>query len=121
MGNDDVVLPVGDGNELDNLILRAFLVFLRLGVHIRRADGDDRRAAVVDDVALLVEAFAQRFGQELNVPFRQGFQAVRIGHENFQVAAVFCTGNIFQHAVQQGRILPNIGILAGLVHIPCTG
>ena len=104
-----------DGNELDDFVLRAFLVFLGLGVHVRRADGDDRRAAVVDDVALFVQAFAQGFSQELDVPFGQGFQVIRIGHEDFQVAAVVLAGQEFEDTVEQGRVLPDIRVLAGVV------
>lgn len=109
--------PVFDGDELDDFVLRAFLVFLGLGVHVRRTDGNDRRAAVVDDVALFVQAFAQGFSQELDVPFGQGFRVVRIGHEDFQVAAVVLAGQEFEDAVEQGRVLPDIRILAGVVHV----
>ena len=73
MGNGDVVGPVFDGDELDDFVLRAFLVFLGLGVHIRRTDGDNRRAAVIDDVPLFVQSFAQGFSQKLDIPFGQGF------------------------------------------------
>ena len=117
MGDRDVVGPVFDGNELDDFVLRAFLMFLGLGVHVRRADGDDRRAAVVDDVALFVQAFAQGFSQELDVPFGQGFQVIRIGHEDFQVAAVVLAGQEFEDTVEQGRVLPYIRVLAGVVHV----
>ena len=117
MGDRDVVRPVFDGDELDDFVLRAFLVFLGLGVHVRRTDGDDRRAAVVDDVALFVQAFAQGFSQELDVPFGQGFQVVRIGHEDFQVAAVVLAGQEFEDAVEECRVLPDIRILAGVVHV----
>ena len=117
MGDRDVVRPVFDGDELDDFVLRAFLVFLGLGVHVRRTDGNDRRAAVVDDVALFVQAFAQGFSQKLDIPFGQGFQVVRIGHEDFQVAAVVLAGQEFEDAVEQGRVLPDIRILAGVVHV----
>ena len=73
MGDRDVVRPVFDGDELDDFVLRAFLVFLGLGVHIRRTDGDNRRAAVIDDVPLFVQSFAQGFSQKLDIPFGQGF------------------------------------------------
>ena len=107
MGYDQIIVPFLDGQELDDLVQRPFLVFLRLGMHIRRAHRYDRRAAIVGHVALLVEMLAQRFSQELDVPFGQGFQAVAIRHEYFYRAAVLRAGQVFQHAVEhQQKYLP---------------
>ena len=67
-------------------------MFLCLGVHVRRTDSHDGRTAVIDDMTLFVEPFAQGFCQKLDIPFRQGFQVVRIRHEDFQVPAMTSTG-----------------------------
>ena len=42
----EVIRPLLDLDKLNDLVELAFLMLLRLGVHVRRADSDERRAAV---------------------------------------------------------------------------
>lgn len=55
----EVIRPLLDLDKLNDLVELAFLMLLRLGVHVRRADSDERRAAVADFLALFVELLAE--------------------------------------------------------------
>ena len=93
-------------------------MLLCLRMHIGRADGDNRCAAVADFLALFIVLLAERFCEELNVPFRNRFQVVPVRHHDLNVAAVALGCCEFQCGVQHGGILEKIiRLLAGFVHI----
>ena len=92
-------------------------MLLRLRVHIRRADRNDRRTSVADFLALLVELLAERLGEQLNVPLGDGLQIVAIGHHDLDVAAVLLGCRKFQRGVEHRGILPEVVILTSLVHV----
>ena len=95
-------------------------MLLRLGVHIRRADSDERRTAIADFLAFLVVLFAEGLSEQLDVPFRNGLEIVAIRHHDFDVAAMLLRSSEFQGCVKHCRVLPDIIVLAGFVHVLST-
>ena len=65
----------------------AVLMLLCLRMHIRRTNRNNRRSTVVNYLTLTVAALAQRFRQQLHVPFAQRFQAHAVRHEHFNIAS----------------------------------
>ena len=90
-------------------------------MHIRRADGNDRRTPIADLSALLVELLAEGLSEELDIPLRDGLQIVAVGHHDLDVASVLLRRCKFQCSVQHRRILPEVVVLTCLVHRACAG
>ena len=90
-----LLLRVGNLQELYHLVQTAVLMLLRLRMHIRRANSNNRRSTVVNNLTLTVAALAQRFRQQLHVPFAQGFQAHAVRHEHFYITSALI-GHKFQ-------------------------
>ena len=92
-------------------------MLLRLGVHVARADSDERRAAVADLFAFFVELLAERLREELDVPLGDGLHVVAVRHHDFDVTAVLLGGSEFQERVEHGGVLPDVVVLARLIHV----
>ena len=118
--NDEIIVPLGNLDELNNFVKCAFLMLLSLRVHISRADGNERRAAVVDDVAFFVELLAERFSEELDIPFRDALEVIAVRHHYFNVATMLLSCGELKGSVKHCRIIPDIVILTSLVHMACA-
>ena len=115
--DSEVIFPVSQTDELHDFVELAFLMLLRLGVHIRGADSNERRTAVAYFLAVLVVLLAEGFSEQLDVPFGNGLHVIAIGHHDFDIAAMFFRSGKLQCSIEHSRVLPEVIILAGLVHI----
>ena len=112
-------LRIGNLQELHHLIQTTILMLLCLCMHIRRTDSNNRRSSVVNSFTLTVAALAQRFRQQLHIPFAQRFQAHAVRHEHFYIASALISHE-FEQGVEQRRILCKLCLLAIDIHITRT-
>ena len=115
--NREIIFPLIDFHELHDLVELAFLVLLRLRMHIRRADSHARRTAIADLFAFLIELLAEGLCQELYIPLGDGFQVVSIRHHDLYITSVLLGCRELQCGIEHGRVLPEVILLALLVHI----
>ena len=92
-------------------------MLLRLGMHVRGTNSNERRTAVANFLAVLVVLLAEGFSQQLDVPFGNGLHVIAIRHHDFDVAAMLFGCSKLQSSIEHCRVLPEVIILAGLVHI----
>ncbi len=92
-------------------------MLLRLGMHVRRTDSNERRTAIAYFLALFIVLLAEGLSQQLDVPLRNGFEVITIRHHDLNVTAMFLSSSELQCRIEHSRVLPDIVVLASLVHI----
>ena len=114
----DPVLHVVDEKELDHLVPPSILMELGLCMHIRGPDGHHRRPSVKYGFSFPIFPFSQRLCQQLHIPFSQCLHPHGIRHEDFCHSPMVHSSCIFQHCIEQCRILIQLTASAGLIHFP---